>query len=67
MLETCAQCTTRYAVGLGRCPHCGSAEKVAEGAESAAEATTDGGGAQPKTRSTKARAQAAEAVGEAGL
>lgn len=28
-LSVCAQCSTRYAVGIARCPHCSSAERVA--------------------------------------
>lgn len=28
MLEDCANCGSRYAVGLDRCPECGSAETV---------------------------------------
>lgn len=30
-LETCADCSTRYAVGLEACPHCRSAERTAGG------------------------------------
>lgn len=33
-VETCAGCSTQYAVGLNACPHCGSAEREAGGAGS---------------------------------
>lgn len=31
MTLTCATCTTRYAVGLDRCPHCQGTERAGEG------------------------------------
>lgn len=31
-VQTCAGCSTRYAMGLTACPHCGSSEVEAEGA-----------------------------------
>ncbi len=30
-LSVCAECTTKYAVGLPKCPHCGSTDHVEDG------------------------------------
>lgn len=42
-LNECAGCTTRFAVGLKRCPHCGSKDFHEEGAEPVAKITKHGG------------------------
>lgn len=39
----CTGCTTAYAVGVARCPQCGSTEYVEEGAEGMAKITVHGG------------------------
>lgn len=42
-LRYCTGCTTRFAVGLPRCPWCGSREHVEEGEQDMAKITVHGG------------------------
>ncbi len=60
MLRVCLDCTTRYAVGAERCPHCGvlDASNVDEGAVEQAAAAVEADEGATRTQRIRAWARA---------
>lgn len=59
-LNACTSCTTKFAVGLPKCPHCGSTEFVEDG-DVMAKITRHGGASDNTVPEPEAEAEAVEA------